>query len=155
MITSVRILDGDGKPVELLRSGSAMAFEIEFEANTDVGEVVCGMALHRADGLHISGSNTHLAGFIVPCPRVGSRSTVSYTIDRLPLIAGSYLFSAAIHDRHSQHAYDEMWMAFPIRVTEDVKGWGLVELNGRWTSGIDGAIFEGPVTSWGDAARLA
>ena len=147
VITKVRILDVDGKPVQAVRSGSAMAMQIEFQTNADVGEIVCGMALHRADGLHISGSNTHVAGITVPCPPVGTRGAVTYVVDNLPLIAGSYLLSAAIHDRHSQHAYDEMWLAFPLRVTEDVKGHGLVDLQGQWSLAASGHRFEDPVTT--------
>ena len=154
-ITAVHLLDASGRPIQSIPSGSAMAIRIEFEANVDVGEIVCGMALHRADGLHISGSNTHAAGLQVPCPTVGSKGSATFAIDALPLVAGSYLLSAAIHDRHSQHAYDEMWLAFPLRVTEDVKGHGVVELSGRWSSNVLGARIEDPVTNQADARRHA
>jgi len=132
MITQVRLLGGDGQTVAAVRSGSMVALEIEFETRTDVDEVVCGMALHRADGLHLAGSNTRLGGLRVKPPARGQRGHVTYVIDKLSLHAGSYLLSASVYDKHTQHAYDEIRMAYPLRVTEDVASHGLVELGGRW-----------------------
>jgi ABC-type glutathione transport system ATPase component len=134
-ITNVCILNQEGRPATAVPSGSCISVEIEFEAKSDVGEIVCGVALHRADGLHIAGSNTKLGGIEVPSPHAGMRDRVRYTVDKLNVNAGSYLLSASVYDRHSQHAYDEIPLAYPLRITEDVTSHGVIDLQGRWSRG--------------------
>ncbi|MDR3084420.1 MAG: ABC transporter ATP-binding protein, partial [Streptomyces sp.] len=132
-ITAVRVLDGDGHPTQAVASGSPLALEVEFEAREDVGELVCGVSLHRSDGVCIGASNTRVAGVTVPSPKPGGRACVTYSIDRLALTAGQYLVSASLHDRHTQHMFDEIPMGTPFRVNSDSAGIGIVDLDGRWS----------------------
>lgn len=133
VITSVRVLDGSGKPVQTLTSGDELVVEMDYAGHVDVGEIVCGMALHRADGLHIDGSNTRIAGLVIDSPKPGRHGSAVYQVDRLALHAGRYLLSLSVYDRHCKHAYDEIQMEYPIRVVESTTTFGVVDLGGRWT----------------------
>ena len=132
-ITAVRVLDGDGQPVSTVRTGTPVGLEMEIESHAELGEVVCGFAVHRADGLHLWEADTRDLGFtVVPLP-VRERSCVVYGIDRLPLLGGTYLVSASVADKHTGHVYARSPLEFTFKVTEETRHLGLVALNGRWS----------------------
>jgi ABC-type polysaccharide/polyol phosphate transport system ATPase subunit len=135
-IEEVRLLDGDGHPTPSVHSGGALAVEVDFRATSDVGAIVCGIDLHRADGLHLGGSSTRAGGLTVSAPKPGDTARATFVVDHLPLRAGSYLVSASLADAHTQHVYDERRMAYRLRVTDEgVNTSGLIDLAGRWTLG--------------------
>lgn len=133
-ITAVRVLDGDGQPVSTVRTGTPVGLEMEIESHHELAEVVCGFAVHRADGLHLWEADTRDGGFTVVPPPLGERSCVVYAIDRLPLLGGTYLVSASVADKHTGHVYFRSPLEFTFKVTEETRHLGLVALNGRWST---------------------
>ena len=132
-ITALRLLDGDGQPVTTVRTGTPVGLEMEFESLSPLGEVVCGFAVHRADGMHLWAADTRDLDFKVVPPPPGQRSCVVYAIDRLPLLGGTYLLTATIEDRHTQHVYARSSSDYTFKVTEETRHMGLVALNGHWS----------------------
>ena len=75
---------------------------------------VFGIAIHRDDGVHLTGPNTRLAG--VEIGVVEGEGAIDYTIARLPLLPGRYYLSAAVYDRDLITAYDHRDRFTPLVV---------------------------------------
>lgn len=133
-ITKVSLLDAQGKKHAVFSTAAPLVIEMEITAHEEVEEVVCGIAVYRNDGLHLTGSNSRIGGITVPCPPKDRKAVVRYEVPWMPLQAGSYLLSATCYDRHIQHPYDNIHQAFPFRVTQDGQTHGIVEFGGRWST---------------------
>ncbi len=131
-ITHVELLDREGVPSATLDSDASLRIAIHFLVNSQVPELVFGMAIHRSDGMHICGDNTKLGRMEVLCPPAGTAGTVTYTIPGLHLTAGRYLVSASIYDGSLAHPYDHINQAFPFRVYQERDSAGLLALQGKW-----------------------
>ena len=66
-------------------------------------------------------------------PFIEGKGSVTYIIDKLPLLEGIYFLSASIHPYNSFTPYDshEKKYSFEIK-NKYVKDLGLIQLNSRW-----------------------
>jgi lipopolysaccharide transport system ATP-binding protein len=105
---------------------------MHYLAKQPVEEPVFGIALYNRGGLHINGPNTRFGG--QPIPLVQGTGYVDYIIDRLPLLAGEYLLSAAVYDTAMLHAYDHHERRFLLTIhTESVEErFGTILIPSRW-----------------------
>jgi hypothetical protein len=131
-ITHVRFLDPSGQVYEKLPAGNPVIIDILYEAREPIDDVVFGIAIHRCDGLHISGTNTSLDAF--PIPKAQGQGHMQYRIDGLPLQEGSYRLSVAIHRDDMSRVYDYQAFAHPFEVTcEEARAHeGIIDLEGTW-----------------------
>jgi len=60
-ITRVRLLDEDGKEQVIFSTGQKLVLKIDYQAHEPITSPVFGVAIHRNDGLHITGPNTNIA----------------------------------------------------------------------------------------------
>jgi hypothetical protein len=74
------------------------------------------MAFHSAEGAWINGSNTNTSDYHVGA--VEGEGTVTYALDSLPLLEGTYLFSAVAYDfgGNVPLAYDHWDRAFLVQI---------------------------------------
>jgi len=115
-LTDVRIVDGDGQAKQVFATGEPLQVRMRYIAHKRVRQPVFGMAFHSGDGAWINGSNTMTSGQDVDW--VEGAGEVTYCVDSLPLLQGSYLFTAVIYD-HSKsipRAYDHWDKAFLVQV---------------------------------------
>lgn len=133
-ITSVTLRDDAGQITEGVDTGSGVTVEIGFHVDTVVDGLTFGFGLHKADGTHITGSNTHIDHVVVPCPAAGVSSSVTYHIPKIPLKGGTYLISASIYDPPATHAYDHIHQGFPLKIIETHGVHGLLDLYGHWST---------------------
>lgn len=133
-VSRVRILNSDHQPQAVFSTGDELLLEMEYATRREVQSPVFGIAIHRADGVHITGPNTGFAG--VETGKVDGKGRVTYTIPYLPLLEGEYNFSVAIVDRDDTELFDYHDALYPFRVDnqgQDVKERsGLLTLNGKW-----------------------
>ena len=63
-----------------------------------------------------------------------AEGTVDYSVPQLLLLAGNYLFSAAIYDRSGTHAYDHHHMRYAFTVTAGgvTEHYGLLYMPSEW-----------------------
>jgi ABC-type polysaccharide/polyol phosphate transport system ATPase subunit len=128
---SVSLLDGNGERTHRFDTGGPMTLEMQLLVHRDVGEFVCGMAIRRADGLLLAGTNTFMDHVKLSSHSPG-RMSVRYAIESLPLLAGGYIVQVALEDVTGSHSYDHADPAANFHINAMGAHVGMVELHGRW-----------------------
>jgi lipopolysaccharide transport system ATP-binding protein len=133
-ITHVRILNQQLQPQAVFATGDCLVLEMEYAVHRPVESPIFGIAIHRADGVHVTGPNTAFAG--LETGNVTGRGRVTYTIPNLPLLEGEYMFSVAATNREDTELFDYHDHLYPFRVdnhSESIQErFGLLSLNGEW-----------------------
>lgn len=131
-ITEVRLLDGEGKKQRRFHIGEPFVVEMQYWAEERVNRPVFGLAIHRRDGLHITGPNTQFAGREIPC--IEGEGIVRYRVASLPLLEGSYLISVAAHDWDDTEMFDYHDRLHPFRVLcSGEERYGILSMKGEWS----------------------
>jgi lipopolysaccharide transport system ATP-binding protein len=131
-ITKVRLLDGEGKEQQYFQVGEPLTVEMHYKAEEKVDKPVFGLAIHRRDGLHITGPNTRFADQQIPA--VEGKGVVRYEIRSLPLLEGSYHLSVAAHDWAAAEMYDYHDRLYRFGVLcAGGERYGVVTLRGAWS----------------------
>jgi lipopolysaccharide transport system ATP-binding protein len=93
------------------------------------------LAVHRSDGVHICGPNTHFGGLDIPS--IEGVGEVLYEVDHLPLLEGTYLLSVSAHNRADTVMYDYHDRLYVFKVCRFGQSQenGIVWLDGEWTWG--------------------
>jgi ABC-type polysaccharide/polyol phosphate transport system ATPase subunit len=130
-ITAVDLLRG-GEPTGVLRTRDTLTIRLHYRCEAPVERPVFGVAIHTDEGVHVTGPNTRTSGF--PLDRLEGSGTLDYAIDRLPLLPGRYLVSAAVYDEDLVTAYDHRDRLLPFVVVEGGtdERLGVVELGAGW-----------------------
>lgn len=131
-IVDVAILGAGGRRQHVLVTGQPMEVRLRYVAHQPVSEPVFGLAIHRQDGLHITGPNTLEAGLHIPA--IDGEGEVGYRVECLPLLSGSYELSVSCYDRSCTHAYDHHHRRFPFHVlsADSRERFGLISLPAEW-----------------------
>jgi ABC-type polysaccharide/polyol phosphate transport system ATPase subunit len=136
-ITGVDVLSG-GRPAATVKTRDAVTIRLHYRCAAPVDRPVFGVAIHRDDGVHVTGPNTRTSGLAID--RVEGSGAVDYAIDGLPLLPGRYLVSAAVYDHDLITPFDHRDRVVPLVVVEGgtAERLGIVELGAGW-SRPDGA----------------
>ena len=135
-ITHVHIKGSPESTVEqgIFETGQPFVLQLDYVAHTPVSGAIFGMAIHRHDGLHITGPNTSQAG--KKLPELKGSGKIIYKIAHLPLLEGLYHVSVAVVNQDDSETYDYHDRIYPFRVVnqgqEQVERYGLITLNGLW-----------------------
>ena len=133
-IEAAKILGGDGKEQSVFHTGETLILEFEYHAHKLIEEPIFGVAIHRQDGVHITGPNTKFANYTVG--RVNGKGKISYKIKDLPFLEGLYRFSVAATNSSDTEMFDYHDRVYAFRV--DNHGWdvaekfGMISLGGEW-----------------------
>ncbi len=132
-IIDVALLDGDGAKVSGFRTGEALTVRLRYQAERAIDDACCGVAVHRADDVtHVFGQNTAQAGLALT---LSSEGLIEFTVPNLPLLAGRYVITVALHDREGKIVYDWHERRYPLVVSENptlAPSAGMVHVAGRW-----------------------
>ncbi len=131
-ITDVAFLDGEGRERTVFRVGEPWAVRIRYLAHRRIESPVFGLAVHRNDGVHVCGPNTHFAGLDIPF--IEGEGEVLYRVDRMPLMEGTYFLSLSAHNQLDTAMYDyhDRLYTFRVRQVQGEERYGLASLQGRW-----------------------
>jgi hypothetical protein len=131
-IIRVRLLDGEGRERQQFRTGEPLVVEMHYRAEERVERPVFGLAIHRSDGVHITGPNTQFSGYEIPC--VEGEGVVSYRVERLPLLEGVYHLTVAVvnHDDSQMYDYHDRLYSFSVIRGSVAERYGLITLHGSW-----------------------
>jgi len=136
-LVEVALLDSRGAPVRVVRSGERCALRLAYRVRVPKEDFVFGVALHREDGTHVFGTNTHLDGL---APRhLSGEGSVSIEFPSLQLAPGRYLVDAAVHSVAGL-AYDYACEILDFLVTAPVPWPGCYAPAHRWVP--EGPAFE-------------
>ena len=72
--------------------------------------------------------------------RVGERTRVTLDIERLDLAPQEYVLDVGVYPGDWSYAYDFHWHAYPLHVTGERGGEGLMQLPMRWSSETERAL---------------
>jgi lipopolysaccharide transport system ATP-binding protein len=131
-IVSVQILDGAGREQRTFQTGATLQVRIHYMAHEPIPTPKFGLALYHSSGFQISGPNSVVGK--CPIPEIDGPGFVDYIIDDLPLLPGTYLITAAIHDLAGVHTYDHIHQRFTFRVRSDGVGeaFGSFRIPAHW-----------------------
>jgi lipopolysaccharide transport system ATP-binding protein len=134
-LTDVHFLDAQGREKTVFATGEPLRVQMHYMAHKRIESPVFGMAFHSSEGARINGSNTSTSG--CPIDWLEGRGRVEYRIDSLPLLEGSYLFTATVYNFGGSvpQAYDHLDRAFVLRVRPDTRvkeTLGMVYIPCRW-----------------------
>ena len=129
---SLELLDGAGQERLVFQTHAPVTVRMHYHAHQRIVRPVFGMAIHHENGVWIYGPNTHFDN--VDIPEVYGEGYVDFIIPQLPLLAGRYLISAAVHDQSELHAYDVHDRRFRMIVqSDDVRDrYGMFAIPHRW-----------------------
>jgi len=133
-ITQVRILDESKQPQHIFYTGQPLILEMDYLARETVDSPVFGIAVHRQDGLHLTGPNTAFSGLNLG--KVSGTGTIIYRVPYLPFLPGKYFFSVAAVKHDDSEIYDYHDRVYPIQIDNEGRGinerYGLITLQGEW-----------------------
>lgn len=132
-ITKVTFHNGDGEDSEFIKTGGPFHVRIEYNAHSKVNRPVFGIAIYTENGIHLTGPNTHKHG--IQIESIEGKGIVEYQVESLPLLPGTYLFSAAIYDVTGFHAYDHWEQCWKFHVIESEtvpERYGIMAIPALW-----------------------
>jgi len=132
-IGGVKFLDENQQETDVFKTGERFRVRIDYNAHEEIKKPVFGIAIYSDRLVHITGPNTKQQNVIIDSIR--GKGSVEYTVENLPLLPGSYLFTAAIYDFAGLHAYDHWEQSWKFHVIESEKvadRYGLIALPAKW-----------------------
>ena len=133
-IRQVRILNSRDLEQQIFHTGESMQVQIEYVAHEIIDSLEVGIAVHRQDGVHVTGPNTAFDNLDINTqPGIGG---VTYTIPSIPLMEGLYQISVALVNRDGNKMLDYHDHFYSFRINNrghDVhEKYGLMTLGGTW-----------------------
>ena len=133
-IRQVRILNNQNHEQQIFHTGEKMMVQIDYFANESINSLEVGLAIHRQDGVHITGPNTGFDDFNIKV-KPGA-SGIIYTIPSIPLMEGLYQLSVALVDRNGNKMLDYQNHFYSFRINNRGhiihERYGLMTLGGEW-----------------------
>jgi lipopolysaccharide transport system ATP-binding protein len=133
-ISQVNILNHQNSKQHIFHTGETLHIQIDYLAHQSLDSLEVGLAIHRQDGVHITGPNTAFDGLEIRV-EPGSGSVV-YTVPSLPLLEGLYNVTVALVNRDGNIILDYQDRLHSFRVENRGQNiqekYGLVTLGGKW-----------------------
>ena len=96
-ITGVTLKGEDGQPAHVFQSGERIAVQLGVRAHAPTSDFVFGIGLYSAEGVTCYGTNTDMEDF--QPEEIRGDGEVTFTIDSLDLVEGTYKLDVAVHKR--------------------------------------------------------
>jgi ABC-type polysaccharide/polyol phosphate transport system ATPase subunit len=128
-IVNVTLLDGDNQPSFLFHSGEPISIRLRVVARAPARDFVFGVSLFNADGVCCYGTNTFIEQ-MDPQSLEGD-AEVTFTIDRLDLVEGTYKLDVAVHTCDG-YPYDYHRLLYTFRVKSRTPDVGIYRPQHRW-----------------------
>lgn len=130
-VTEVEFLDKSLKRKKNFETGEQLTIRIHFFSKKRIENPVIGIALHRDDGVHITGPNTKDSKY--PIDFINGKGYLDYTVPKLPLLSGNYLLTVGLFDSKVSFAYDfiDKGPSFHVSLTEMNQA-GIFRFNEVW-----------------------
>jgi ABC-type polysaccharide/polyol phosphate transport system ATPase subunit len=128
-IERVALLDREGRESFVFHSGDRMTVRFGVRAAVPVTDFVFGVSLFSAEGVCCYGTNTYLEE-MEPAELSGA-AEVSFEIERLDLVEGTYKLDVAVHKRDG-YPYDYHRLLYTFRVKSRARDVGIYRPEHRW-----------------------
>jgi ABC-type polysaccharide/polyol phosphate transport system ATPase subunit len=138
-IVQVAFLDHDGQASFVFHTGDAMSIRLRVRAAHPTDDFVFGIGLFNSDGVCCYGTNTYLEE--MNPQRLAGEADVTFAIDGLDLVEGTYKLDVAVHKRDG-FPYDYHRLLYTFRVKSRTQDVGIYRPRHRWTFAGD-VVFGG------------
>jgi ABC-type polysaccharide/polyol phosphate transport system ATPase subunit len=128
-ITAVEFVGRTGQAAHVFQSGDPVDIRFQVRAREPVTDLVFGVGIFNADGMCCYGTNTDIEG--AASGAMSGDGQVTFTIDRLDLVDGSYKVDVAAH-RKNGAPYDYHRLLHTLRVVSSLKETGIFRPPHRW-----------------------
>lgn len=136
-ITGLELLDQSGEKKTVFQTGSSLIVRLHYHSQKTIHKPVFGLAIHRSDGIHLTGPNTKTSGYQIEVIKSG-RGHLDCYIPSLNLLAGQYLISASAFDYTCTLPFDYLDKQFSFTVERNRDNqYGLIDLSVSWLLGPD------------------
>jgi hypothetical protein len=131
-ITSVELIGEDGQPAHVFFSGERVEIRLGLHANQPLTDFVVGIGIFNLDGVCAFGTNTNIEE--LKGERLDGNGTVSFHVDGLDLVAGTYKVDVALH-KLDGFAYDYHRLLYSFRVKSRTQDAGIYRPRHTWGFG--------------------
>ena len=128
-ITDVALSSGTGDRGHVFRSGDPFDIRIQLRAPLPIEDFVVGLGLFNAEGVCCYGTNTNIEEYT--SERLLGDAEVTFTIDSLDLVEGTYKVDVAVH-KLDGYPYDYHRLLYTFRVKSRTKDVGIYRPPHRW-----------------------
>ena len=128
-ITGVTLKNGSGRPSHIFQSGERMDVQLKVRANTPTNDFVFGIGLYNTEGVTCYGTNTALEEF--QPDEIRGDGEVTFTINNLDLVDGTYKLDVAVHNR-DHRPYDYHRLLYTFRVKSRTSDVGIYRPKHQW-----------------------
>ena len=129
-ITEVTISGPGGETGHVFQSGEAIKVHMQVTAKEPVTDFVFGLGLFNADGVCVYGTNTGLEELSLD--EISGSGEVTFTIDRLDLVEGTYRLDLAAH-KLDGYPYDYHRLLYTFRIKSRVRDVGIYRPDHKWS----------------------
>ncbi|MEX1127605.1 MAG: ABC transporter ATP-binding protein [Vicinamibacterales bacterium] len=129
-ITAVELLGADGIAGHVFHTGQPFAVRVKLRAPVEMDDFVIGIGLFNAEGVCCYGTNTSLEAF--KSVRVLGNGDVTFSIERLDLVEGTYKLDVAVH-KLDGYPYDYHRLLYTFRVKSRTKDVGIYRPAHAWS----------------------
>jgi len=128
-ITAVDLVGDTGQPGHVFRSGERMSIRMRVRAVQPTGDFAFGVGIFNAEGGCVYGTNTDIEEYV--SEHLEGESTVTFCIDGLDLVAGTYKLDVAAHTRDGV-TYDYHRSLYTFRVKSRLNDVGMYRPRHHW-----------------------
>jgi len=129
-ITDVALMDQHGEPSFVFHTGEPMMVRLRVKAHHPTDDFAFGIGLFNADGVCCYGTNTAVEE--MEPEQLSGDADVTFGIDRLDLVEGTYKLDIAVHKRDG-FPYDYHRLLYTFRVKSRTHDVGIYRPPHRWT----------------------
>ncbi len=128
-ILDVTLEGEDGETGHLFGTGDRLSIRLRVRAALPLDDFVFGVGIFNADGVCCYGTNTEIEELV--SDSIAGDGEVSFIIDRLELVGGTYKLDVAAH-RRDGYPYDYHRQLYTFRVKSVTKDVGIYRPAHRW-----------------------
>jgi ABC-type polysaccharide/polyol phosphate transport system ATPase subunit len=128
-ITDVTLKGQDGQASHVFQSGERIAVHLKVRAHQPTSDFVFGIGLYSAEGVTCYGTNTDMENF--QGEEIRGDGEVTFTIDSLDLVEGTYKLDVAVHKRDG-YPYDYHRLLYTFRVKSRSREVGIYRPRHQW-----------------------
>jgi ABC-type polysaccharide/polyol phosphate transport system ATPase subunit len=129
-ILDVTLTDGAGAVSHIFQSGEPMAVHLKVRAHVPTSDFVFGIGLYNAEGVTCYGTNTAIEEY--KAADIRGDGEVTFAIDGLDLVEGTYKLDVAVHNR-DHRPYDYHRLLYTFRVKSRTSEVGIYRPKHAWT----------------------
>jgi ABC-type polysaccharide/polyol phosphate transport system ATPase subunit len=131
-IAGVDLVGEDGQPAHVFYSGERVEIRLTLRAAAPLTDFVVGIGIFNVDGVCAFGTNTNIEE--LKAERLEGEGHVTFTVDALDLVAGTYKLDVALH-KLDGYPYDYHRLLYSFRVKSRTQDAGLYRPRHSWSFG--------------------